>query len=253
MTVVVIPSECEESHAITLTWREILQGVAFQNDSYVIPSECEESRHLAEMLRWRSAWHYYSEALSWESHVTVAWVEISQGRVFQNDGHVIPSVYEESRVTTAWKEILPLLRLSEWQFLLLLSRRKEVTKKGRPLVIGYSCLPLRSPTGAAELAPLKQSSPYFRLLPRSRQPDKGGHFSSPTLPAIKGKGGSLLSFRARAIARRGIPCFYSQHSNCTLAWWEILRCSIPLNDKQRTITLCMRFFLSVIVRMTSAW
>ena len=112
----------------------------------------------------------------------------------------------------------------------LLSRRKEVTKKGRPLVIGYSCLSLRSPTGAAELAPLKQSSPYFRLLPRSRQPDKGGHFSSPTLPAIKGKGGSLLSFRARAIARRGIPCFYSQHSNCTLAWWEILRCSIPLND-----------------------
>ncbi|HIT40277.1 MAG TPA: hypothetical protein IAD06_09635 [Candidatus Caccoplasma intestinavium] len=60
---------------------------------------------------------------------------------------------------------------------LLLSRRKEVTKKGRPLVIGYSCLPLRLPTGAAELAPLKQSSPYFRFLPRSRQPDKGGHFS----------------------------------------------------------------------------
>ena len=81
---------------------------------------------------------------------------------------------------------------------LLLSRRKEVTKKGRPLVIGYSCLPLRSPTGAAELAPLKQSSPYFRLLPRSRQPDKGGHFSSPTLSAIKGKGGSLLSFRVYA-------------------------------------------------------
>ena len=74
--------------------------------------------------------------------------------------------------------------------LLLLSRRKEVTKKGRPLVIGFSCLPLRSPTGAAELAPLKQSSPYFRLLPRSRQPDKGGHFSSPTLPAIKGEGGN---------------------------------------------------------------
>ncbi len=57
---------------------------------------------------------------------------------------------------------------------------------------------------AAELAPLKQSSPYFRLLPRSRQPDKGGHFSSPTLPAIKGKGGSLLLFRARPIGRRGI-------------------------------------------------
>ena len=59
-------------------------------------------------------------------------------------------------------------------YLLLLSRRKEVTKKGRPRVIGCSCLPLRSPTGAAELAPLKQSSPTFRLLPRSRQPDKGG-------------------------------------------------------------------------------
>ena len=31
--------------------------------------------------------------------------------------------------------------------LLLLSRCKEVTKKGRPRVIGCSCLPLRSPTG----------------------------------------------------------------------------------------------------------
>ena len=54
----------------------------------------------------------------------------------------------------------------------------------------FFCLPLRSLPGAAELAPLKQSSPYFRLLPRSRQPDKGGHFSSPTLPAIKGEGGN---------------------------------------------------------------
>ena len=59
--------------------------------------------------------------------------------------------------------------------LLLLSRRKEVTKKGRPLVIGYSRPLLRSLSGAAELAPLKQSSPSFRLLPRSRQPDKCGH------------------------------------------------------------------------------
>ena len=52
--------------------------------------------------------------------------------------------------------------------LLLLSRRKEVSKKGRPLVIGDSCLSLRSPTGAVELAALKQFSPSFRLLPRSR-------------------------------------------------------------------------------------
>ena len=56
-----------------------------------------------------------------------------------------------------------------------LSRHKEVTPKGRPLVIGYSCLPLLSPPGAAELAPLKQSSPFFRFLARFRQPDKGGH------------------------------------------------------------------------------
>ena len=34
--------------------------------------------------------------------------------------------------------------------------------------------------GAAELTSLKQSSPAFRLLPRSRQPDKGGHFPTPT-------------------------------------------------------------------------
>ena len=67
----------------------------------------------------------------------------------------------------------------------LFSRRKEVTKKGRPLIIGYSFFPLRSPTEAAELAPLRQPSPYFYLLSRSRQPDKGGHFPTPTLPTIK--------------------------------------------------------------------
>ena len=66
-----------------------------------------------------------------------------------------------------------------------------------------------------ELTSLKQSSPYFRLLSRSRQPDKGGHFSSPTLPAIKGKGGSYLSFRARAIARRGISMSSrTRHRRC---------------------------------------
>ena len=58
---------------------------------------------------------------------------------------------------------------------LLLSRRKEVTKKGRPPVIGYSRPLLRSPSGAAELAPLKQSSPSFLFLPRSVRPDKCGH------------------------------------------------------------------------------
>ena len=42
MTSLVISNVCESSHN-RLTWREILQGVAFQNDSYVIPSECEES------------------------------------------------------------------------------------------------------------------------------------------------------------------------------------------------------------------
>ena len=53
---------------------------------------------------------------------------------------------------------------------------KKSPRKVARLVIGYSCLSLHSPSGAAELALLKQSSPYFRLLPRSRQPDKGGHF-----------------------------------------------------------------------------
>ena len=81
---------------------------------------------------------------------------------------------------------------------------KKLPRKVARRLSVFFCLPLRSLPGAAELAPLKQSSPYFRLLPRSRQPDKGGHFSSPTLPAIKGKGGSLLSFRARPIGRRGI-------------------------------------------------
>ena len=89
----------------------------------------------------------------------------------------------------------------------LFSRRKEVTKKGRLLIIGYSFFPLRSPTEAAELAPLRQPSPYFYLLSRSRQPDKGGHFPTPTLPTIKGVGGSYLSFRVRPVARRGIPSF----------------------------------------------
>ena len=84
---------------------------------------------------------------------------------------------------------------------------KEVTKKGRLLIIGYSFFPLRSPTEAAELAPLRQPSPYFYLLSRSRQPDKGGHFPTPTLPTIKGVGGSYLSFRVRPVARRGIPSF----------------------------------------------
>ena len=84
--------------------------------------------------------------------------------------------------------------------------KKLLRKVARWLSV-FFCLPLRSLPGAAELTPLKQSSPYFRLLPRSRQPDKGGHFSSPTLPAIKGKGGSHLSFRARPAGRRGIPYY----------------------------------------------
>ena len=72
----------------------------------------------------------------------------------------------------------------------IISRRKEDTKKDRLLIIGYSFFPLRSPTEAAELAPLRQPSPYFYLLSRSRPPDKGGHFPTPTLPPIKGVGGS---------------------------------------------------------------
>lgn len=57
------------------------------------------------------------------------------------------------------------------------------------------------------LRPLRQPSPYFYLLSRSRQPDKGGHFPTPTLPTIKGVGGSYLSFRVRPVARRGISSF----------------------------------------------
>ena len=72
---------------------------------------------------------------------------------------------------------------------------KKLPRKVARRLSVFFCLPLRSPPGAAELAPLKQSSPYFRLLPRSRQPDKGGHFSSPTLPAIKGEAATHLSFR----------------------------------------------------------
>jgi len=67
---------------------------------------------------------------------------------------------------------------------------KKLPRKVARRLSVFFCLPLRSLPGAAELAPLKQSSPAFRLLPRSRQPDKGGHFTSPTLPAIKGEGGN---------------------------------------------------------------
>ena len=106
--------------------------------------------------------------------------EILQGRAFQNDILVISNVSERSHNRITWREILRGYTPQNDNCLLLLSRRKEVTKKGRPLVIGFSCLPLHSPTGAAELAALRQSSPYFRLLPRFRQPDKGGHFPTPT-------------------------------------------------------------------------
>ena len=73
-----------------------------------------------------------------------------------------------------------------------------------------------------ELTSLKQSSPYFRLLPRSRQPDKGGHFSSPTLPAIKGEDGYPFVIPNRDL------------------WSSV-----------RNLVFYLRFFLPAVVRMTS--
>ena len=121
-------------------------------------------------------------------------------RSIQNDTLVIPSVCEESLLLLfGWRFFLPTvvrmtflssrtqvrdlmsyallvgdssLRLRCAQndsCLLLLSCRKEVTQKGRPLAIGYSCFSLYSPTETAELAALKQSSAHL--------------LSSPLLPA----------------------------------------------------------------------
>ena len=60
---------------------------------------------------------------------------------------------------------------------------------------------------------LRSNSPrpisVFSLAPGS--PIKAGIFPSQTLPAVKGKGGSLLSFRARAIARQGISMSSRTH------------------------------------------
>ena len=120
---------------------------------------------------------------------------------------VISNVSERSHNRITWREILRGYTPQNDNCLLLLSRRKEVTKKGRPLVIGFSCLPLHSPTGAAELAALRQSSPAFRLLPRFRQPDKGGHFPTPTWHC-------------------SVSCITEK---------EILRCSASRNDNVPTL------------------
>ena len=101
--------------------------------SNVIPSECEESRHLAEMLRWRSAWHYYSEALAREfvllsfgrrfflsygrqndiaCHLERMW-EISYNRVHLKRDSSRQSLSERH---TFWQKILHFTAFrSEWQ------------------------------------------------------------------------------------------------------------------------------------------
>ena len=99
---------------------------------------------------------------------------------------------------------------------------KKLPRKVARWLSVFFCLPLRSLPGAAELAPLRQSSPYFRLLPRSRQPDKGGHFSSPTLPA---------TLRVRAVA-----LCHSERGQ-------------QADEESRTI--CLRFFTTLTLR--SEW
>ena len=114
--------------------------------------------------------------------------------------------------------------------LLLLSRRKEVTKKGGPPVIGYSCLPHRSPTGAAEFAPLKQSSPSFRLLPCSQQPDKCGH---------------AFAYMKLAFARRVIECYESEILRLLCM---IVECHSERGrkaDEESSVLYWLRFFITL--------
>ena len=85
--------------------------------------------------------------------------------------------------------------------------------------------------GAAELAPLKQSSPAFRLLPRSRQPDKGGHFPLSDIIDHKGEGGSPFVIPSEADRpTRNLLLRTRNRDDCTLAWREIFQGKTFLND-----------------------
>ena len=78
------------------------------------------------------------------------------------------NVVRESRVTVAWVEISP--HYGRWNdsVLKLLSRRKEVIKKGRLLVSGTPASCFASQQGLRNLLRSEQFSLGFRLLPRSR-------------------------------------------------------------------------------------
>ena len=154
-------------------------------------------------------------------------------KIFQQDNpFVIPSVCEESLsvIPNPHRRCEESPTLYQKRFFLLAVVRmtvfrnffpaaKKLPRKVARWLSVFFCLPLRSLPGAAELAPLRQSSPYFRLLPRSRQPDKGGHFSSPTLPA---------TLRVRAVA-----LCHSERGQ-------------QADEESRTI--CLRFFTTLTLR-----
>ena len=71
----------------------------------------------------------------------LTWSEILQGKAFQND--IAPVGLQRLARDSSFR----LRCIQNDSVLLFLSQRKEVIKKGRPLVIGYSCLPHRSSTG----------------------------------------------------------------------------------------------------------
>ena len=161
----VIPSECEESHVSGALWRFFLPTVV----------RMTSHRKVLQRLSFRSVCE--------ESYENV---RLAGDSSF----HFVPFRMTFLSSRTKVRDLMPYALLvgdSSLRFrcvqndscLLLLSHRKEVSKKGRPLVIGDSCLSLRSPTGLWNSLRSNSSRPLsaFSLAPGS--PIKAGMPSIP--------------------------------------------------------------------------
>ena len=101
---------------------------------------------------------------------------------------------------------------------------EEVTKKGRPPVIGNSCLSLHSPAGLRNS--LCSNSPRFFYIfpPRYYQP-----------------------LRVRAITRRGIPDFTSPAGDVSRPHSKIIRC----HSEPRPMVECEESPLSIFLAIVA--
>ena len=113
---------------------------------------------------------------------------------------------------------------------------EEVTKKGRPPVIGNSCLSLHSPAGLRNS--LCSNSPRFFIFSFAlASPIKVGIFPSRYYQPL----------RVRAITRRGIPDFTSPAGDVSRPHSKIIRC----HSEPRPMVECEESPLSIFLAIVA--